>query len=172
MSMISDGQAQALGRGMPAPTSISALSRGVMELDPALKLRIDTLDGSLQSLAVALQAPISSVSSENCKMPEAPTTPAMSTNAPASVDIRFGDTPLGYRVTGGTGAFVAQWIGTEPPDVMAAMQGDALRIFVKPGLEEKDFKDGKSYQLDVYDLSPGAPKHLPTPITINTKKKT
>ena len=94
----------------------------------------------------------------------------MATDAPTTLEVKQTDPVLSYSITGGTGLYIPHWIGAEPAGIMAAMQGNQLKIFVKPKATEADFQDGK-YKLDVYDTTAGTPRHLPAPIEITAKKK-
>lgn len=170
LSGLSPGQAQALVTPAAVPASVKGLiAGGSPPRDTVLDTHIDSLDAVTAAVVATLEKPTPPIASDTCKLSDAPATPAMTTNAPGSVDLAYGDTSLTYRVSGGNGSYVAQWVGAEPPDLMAAMQGDTLRIFVKPGLSLSSFVPGKTYQLDVYDLTPGTPKHLANPIAVNTK---
>lgn len=163
--------ADKLGTPQPTPQPATPKEAAVQPPPPedlVLNDRIDALNHANTDLGTALSAPVPTISTDSCKIAQLPATAPMSSDAPASVSIKFGDSPLSYKVSGGSGSYTPHWSGSEPTDVMAAMQGDTLRIFVKPGLQQKDFPGNETYQLDVYDSTPGTPKHLPTAITVKT----
>jgi hypothetical protein len=153
----------------PGAVPVKAAGGPAIPRDVLLDDRIAQLSGAIMTLTAALGRPGPSFNSDACKVADMPATAPMATDAPASVDLKFDSPVLGYKITGGSGYYNAHWIGAEPADVVAAMQADTLRIFVRQGTKAAGF-DGKAFQLDVYDSTAGTPKHLPKPITLNTTK--
>jgi hypothetical protein len=137
--------------------------------DKELNLRIDAVTAAIASLKEGVAQPVPAIQGDSCKLADQPTTAPVTTDAPASIDLKVNNAVLTFTVTGGNGAYSTHWVGEEPSDVLAAMQANALKIVVKlkPGTDPKTFP-GKSYKLDVYDSSATAPKHLATPIIVNT----
>jgi hypothetical protein len=149
----------------PQPVSTPNLVPPLKSIAAEIALLNDLVDKVLATLKK--EAPPADTS--GCVVADLPTTPPVTIDAPAELEVKHPATVLTYKVSGGTGSYTAHWIGAEPPDVIAAMQGDRLRIFVKPGVPADQFVE-KEYKLDVYDTTPGGGKHLQTPISVKTKK--
>jgi hypothetical protein len=137
--------------------------------DEALGNLLVGLRAAADRLREGLAAPVPSFNSDSCKVADLPATAAMASNAPASIEMKIESAALNYKVTGGSGFYTASWKGATPAGVDATMQADTLKIFVNRDAKASDFAD-QSYELDVYDSTPGTPKHLPDTIKVKTVK--
>jgi hypothetical protein len=139
--------------------------------DPQLTRALDRLDQATTEIARTLEgAPGLAVPSlTSCVVADQTATPALTTNAPARIEVQHGE-PQVFTISGGTLPYHASWVGVIPTALEFVLEHPYnLRIGSKRDVTSTAFKPGQTYSLQVFDNTPGTPKRLSTPLLIITK---
>jgi hypothetical protein len=140
--------------------------------DAQLKGFLDALDEVTHAVVTSVNSLEESAAtpSFSCAVQALPVSPPITVDAPTPVEFKFGQEQT-FRIAGGVPPYQVNWVGVAPDSVAWQLEYPSiLRLKTKEGTTAETFKVGQAGALNIYDNTPGMPRHLQQHIIINTVK--